>query len=244
MLSAGKQIDCVDRVVRRLNADESGCDFNVVESNKLLDHVHRLHFDQLGALETCARWRAESELQLPALDRRKDLRPEQGQEQHDQGDRHHEIGADDKPPNFQRSSKPIVVLGAQTLEERWLAHLVGLQQPRRQHRDERAGEHVRRHHREADGQGQRHEQLTADTNHEQRGNEHRQHAEHREQSRCDRFPTGIDDGAGLRHPRTEMRVDVLDLDRGFVDQYPDSQREAAERHDVDRLPCQPQRDDR
>ena len=62
MLSAGKQIDRVDRVVRRLNADEPGCDLDVVGSNKLLDHVHRLHFDQLGALETCARWRAESEL--------------------------------------------------------------------------------------------------------------------------------------------------------------------------------------
>src|SRR5829696_7856106 len=131
MLSAGKQIDRVDRVVRRLNADESGCDLNVVGSNNPLDHVHRLQFDQLGALETCARWRAESELQLPALDRRKDLRPKEGYEQHDQGERHREIGADDKPSNLQRTFEPIVVQGAQALEEQWLACLLGLQQPRR-----------------------------------------------------------------------------------------------------------------
>ena len=39
-----------------------------------------------------------------------------------------------------------------------------------------------------------------------------------------------------------LRVDVLDLDGGFVDQDADRQRQPAERHQVDRLPGQPQGD--
>ena len=38
-----------------------------------------------------------------------------------------------------------------------------------------------------------------------------------------------------------LRVDVLDLDRRLVDQNADRQRQAAQRHQVDRLPGDPQR---
>ena len=38
-----------------------------------------------------------------------------------------------------------------------------------------------------------------------------------------------------------LRVNVLDLDRRFVDQNADRQRQPAQRHQVDRLPGQPQR---
>ena len=40
-----------------------------------------------------------------------------------------------------------------------------------------------------------------------------------------------------------MRMDVLDLHGGFVDEHADGKRESAERHDVDRLARQPQADD-
>ena len=42
----------------------------------------------------------------------------------------------------------------------------------------------------------------------------------------------------------ELRVDVLDLDGRLVDQDADRQGQAAQRHQVDRLPGQPQGDDR
>ncbi len=42
----------------------------------------------------------------------------------------------------------------------------------------------------------------------------------------------------------QVRVDVLDRDRRFVDEDADGERQAAERHDVDRLAGAPQRDDR
>ena len=47
-----------------------------------------------------------------------------------------------------------------------------------------------------------------------------------------------------RRAARQVRVDVLDRDRRLVDEDADGQRQAAERHDVDRLPGAPQRDDR
>ena len=40
-------------------------------------------------------------------------------------------------------------------------------------------------------------------------------------------------------PRQHVRVDVLDLDGGFVHQHADGERQSAERHDVDGLARQP-----
>ena len=113
-----------------------------------------------------------------------------------------------------------------------------------EHRHERAREQERRDHREADRERQRHEERSRDAGHEERRHEDRDDRQHREQSRHDHFAAGVEHAARDRRAARQVRVDVLDRDRRFVDEDADGQRQAAERHDVDRLAGAPQRDDR
>ena len=57
-------------------------------------------------------------------------------------------------------------------------------------------------------------------------------------------PLASSTAARDRRAARQVRVDVLDRDRRFVDEDADRQRQAAERHDVDRLTRAPERDDR
>jgi hypothetical protein len=118
-------------------------------------------------------------------------------------------------------------------------HLVPAKQPDRQHRHERARQQVRRDHRERDRQGERREQRATDADHEQRRDEHRDDAEHREEARHHHFAHRLDDRTVRGLLAGEVRVNVLDRDRRFIDEDADPEREAAERHHVDRLSEQP-----
>ena len=106
----------------------------------------------------------------------------------------------------------------------------------------RAGEQVGRDHREADRQRQRNEELPAHADHEERRHEDGQDAEHREQARHGGAAAGFEHGARARDAGQHLGVDVLDLDRRFVHQHADRERQAAERHDVDGLAGGPQQD--
>ena len=70
--------------------------------------------------------------------------------------------------------------------------------------------------------------------------EHGQDAQHRQQARHRRLAVAAPDRQGHGIGVLHLRVDVLDLDRRLIDQDADRQRQAAERHQVDRLPGRPQ----
>ena len=116
------------------------------------------------------------------------------------------------------------------------------EQPHAQHRHERARQKIRRHHRKTHGHRQRRKQRTRCTGHEKRGRENREHAEHCEQSRHRSLQRGIVGRAGHGCAAMQMRVDVFDGHRRFVHEDAHSERESAERHEMDALPRDPQRE--
>ena len=115
-------------------------------------------------------------------------------------------------------------------------------QPRGEDRDQSAGQQVGRDHRKRDCERERHKELTAHADHEERRNEDGQNAEHGEQARHGRARAGLDDGAGAGDAGQHLRVNVLDLHGRFVHQNADGEGESAERHDVDGLTGGPQED--
>ena len=54
----------------------------------------------------------------------------------------------------------------------------------------------------------------------------------------------VEDRPDDRFAHAEIAMNVFDLDRSVVDQYADSQRQSAERHDVDRITEEPKDDQR
>ena len=217
MLTAGKQINGIDRVVRRLNPNKPCRDFDVPRPDSLLDDVHRLHFDQLGSFYTCAGRRAEAELKLLRFDVRKDLRADSRIDDDNQGDGRHEVTTHHKPAKAKYRLEPIAVPRAQLLEESSVA-VAHPEHPGGQHRHQRAGQHKRGNHREPDRERQRDEQLAADARHEERRDEHGQDAEHREEPRHDGLLARFDDSARPGHAGGEVRMNVLDFHGSFIDE--------------------------
>jgi hypothetical protein len=94
----------------------------------------------------------------------------------------------------------------------------------------------------ADRERQRHEERLGRADHEKGRDEHRQDAQHRQQPRQRGLARAVERGAGQRLAARQVRVDVFHRDRGFIDQDADGQRQAAERHQVDVLAGDPQRE--
>ena len=80
--------------------------------------------------------------------------------------------------------------------------------------------------------------------HDERGDEHREDAQERQQTRDRRFHVSLPDGSRHRRRVLHLGVDVLDLDRRLVDQDADGQGQPAQGHDVDRIARQIEDDDR
>ena len=100
---------------------------------------------------------------------------------------------------------------------------------------ERAREEVRRQHREDDRQRERREQILR-----RAGEEHDRHEDDADAQRRDERGHGdllraVEDRPLRRLALCQVAVDVLDLDRGVVDQDADRERQAAQRHHVQRL---------
>src|SRR6266550_1052023 len=70
------------------------------------------------------------------------------------------------------------------------------QHPDRQYRHKGTGKQIRPHHREADCQRQRYEQVMRSAGHEEGGNKHRQNAKHRHEPWQRRLGRGLARGAG------------------------------------------------
>ena len=152
----------------------------------LLDLLEALHGHLPGQLEVRAGRRPEPEHELPRVDLREqlgaDLHPQHPEDQaarrRDRPARPASAGGRTSPrpcgrPLRTRANSPCVLVVVPHVLEQRHAH----------DRHERAGEQVRRDHREADAQGQRHEQRPERVGHDERRDEHRQDAEQRQQPR-------------------------------------------------------------
>ena len=117
VLTAGKEVDGVDRIVRRLHPDEPRRDLDVLRTNQILDDVHRLQFNQLGALEPRAGWRTEAELNLLGFYFWKNLCADPGEQDrdHDEGRQH--IASDDEPSQAKGRFESTAIRRPQLLEE-------------------------------------------------------------------------------------------------------------------------------
>ena len=72
--AAVPEVDQVDRVTRRVHADEPKRDRDVVRADFLLDQVECLQRDFLGAFESGARQRAQPQLELAGIRLRENFR--------------------------------------------------------------------------------------------------------------------------------------------------------------------------
>jgi len=102
-------------------------------------------------------------------------------------------------------------------------------------RHQRARQQVGRGHREHDGLGHRHEQEARDAGQEEHRHEHDADADGGHEGRHADLAGAHDDGLVQRGAQVQVALDVLDRDDGLVDQHAHRQREAAQRHQVERL---------
>ena len=225
--------------------------------------VHLLvHQDrELGRfLDAGAGGEAHVQLERAGLDAGEEVLPDEDEErQGRQGERQVD-GAEQAAPGRQPFEQPAIPLAKAlepcleaTVEPREDALLPG-QVPlgaRRRHlaaqqevghgRRQRARQDEGRDHREDHGLGQRQEQVPGDAAQLEQRQPHDADAGRGHQGRHDDLVGGLDDGGPEIHlpaglpGRFEMRVDVLDHDRGVVHQDADRERQAVEGHDVDVL---------
>ena len=121
---------------------------------------------------------------------------------------------------------------------------VRLQQVLRHRRHQRARQHVGREHREHDRLGHRHEEVARDAGQEEHRHEDDADADRRDERRDRDLLRAVEDGRLERLALLQVPVDVLDRHRRVVHQDADRERQAAERHDVDRLAERAEDDDR
>ena len=105
----------------------------------------------------------------------------------------------------------------------------------RHRRDQRSREQVRGQHRVDDGEGERGEKKLRDAGEQRDRKKHDANRERADQRRSGNLIGAIEDRDQQRLAHRVIAMDVLDLDGGVIDQHPDREREAAERHDVEGL---------
>ena len=188
--------------------------------------------------------RAHPELKPPRVHLGEDLQTQASSDADDDDRGQSQIGRQDHPPPADDTSESPAVGVDRPLEQGspTCSHGQGMvaEEPGREHRHERARQQVGGDHREPDRKRQRDEQRLRRPLHEERRQEHREDAKHRQEPRDRRVQVPLTHGRGDRAGPFHLVVDVLDLDGRLVDQDADGQRQAAEGHEVDRLAREPQ----
>src|SRR5262249_50699555 len=109
VLTAGEQVNRVDRIIWGLHADEPGRDLHILRTDQVLDDVHRLHLDELGPFKPGSSWRAEAKLELPALDRGKNLGSYSGIDEGDESEGDEDVDADNDPAQAEHRQQPLAI---------------------------------------------------------------------------------------------------------------------------------------
>ena len=210
-------VNQVDGIGLRVDADEADGDGDVVGAGLALDEVKEAQGDGFGGLELGAGRGAEAELELAGVHLWENLGAEARDDQDKRGGGEGEVNEEHEPAGGEERGEQLRVgararrgsrrgEGADFFGRRggpppYLGGCVPAQQPHAQHRHERAGQHEARDHRETHGQRERREERLGRALHEERGDEHRQHTEHREETRAGGLDRGVEDGAAHRRRR-------------------------------------------
>ena len=185
------------------------------------------------------------------IDRGKEVPPEIRHQQERNPDQAEESDHENRPSRH-RQRQQVVVAAAQALEARLESPLepdqrvarrrrplafgmvdVRLQQVFGHRRHQGARQQERPDHREDHGQRHRHEQKARHALQEEHRHEHDADAQQRDEGRRHDLVGAVQDRGLDVLALLQMPVDVLDRDRGVVDENADRQRQAAERHDVE-----------
>ncbi len=110
---------------------------------------------------------------------------------------------------------------------------LGAHQVHDERRNEGSREEIGRQQSKDDGFGQRDEEITGHTRQEKHRDEHDADAQGRHECRDRNLLRSIQNALVEILPSTELPLDVLDGDRGIVDENANRQRQAAQGHDVD-----------
>ena len=250
------EIDARDR-----HADVVGQGLDLIRRNDLANRL--LHLGELigGLLDPGADLGADMHQDLSGIDRGKEVAAEIRHQRERQRDHAQEAG-DEHPamPHRQRQQIAIAVAepGEHAFERLLKAHQriarrlpareavvmdVRLQQILGHRRHQRARQQERPGHREHHRFGHRHEQIARDALQEEHRHEHDADAQQRDEGRRHDLVGTVEDRWLDLLALLQMPIDVFDRHRGVVDQDADREREAAERHDVQRLADRRQADD-
>ena len=103
-------------------------------------------------------------------------------------------------------------------------------------RHERAREQIRREHGKHDRLGQRNEQIAGYAAEQKHGHEHDANGEGRDKCRNGNLLGAVEDGVLDLLTHGEIAVDVLNFNRGVIDQNADRERQSPQGHNVDGFP--------
>ena len=242
--SAGEEVDQVHGVAGGYDADEIAGDLDVLRADLAVDDVEGAQHLALGLFDARAGGGAQADAQNGRFDIGEDFGADARQEDYEQGGGSGEIEEYERPAEMQDGGEVAIVEPAQEAEEAFalFAAMAFFHQPRGEDGHQAAGEQVGRDHGERYGERERHEELAADADHEERRYEDGQNAEHGEQARHGGAAARFDDGAGSRDAGQHLGVNVFDFDGGLVHQDADGEGQSAERHDVDGLAGGPEED--
>ena len=131
-----------------------------------------------------------------------------------------------------------------TSATKWMVRELGRQEVVDHSRHDRPREEIRSKHRKRHGQGERREEVLRRAVEKQHGDEHDRDRERGDECRARDLHRPVENRRAERLAEADVAVDVFDFDRGVVDEDAHRQRQAAERHHVQRVAEQVEHRDR
>ncbi len=242
-------------VVRLREPDVVADAVELVRRHDLADRLLDVVDEPLGLLDTRAGRRAEMEPHHAGVDRREEVAADDEQ-QEPRREHHRRDDGEKEPASHHDASERAPIRLAHPFETRIEAaretreravagvHLrIFRQQVVCHRRHERPRQQVREQHRVHDRERERQEEVLGDAAEEHDRREDDADGERADERRHRDLLRAREDRLDERPAGGVVSVDVLDLDGRVVDEHPDGEREATQRHDVDRLSREREADD-
>ena len=231
-------VNQIHRIVRRMHPHQPHArrDRRLLPDDRQSPQRHLLR-----CLQPRRRRRPQPQLNLPRIDRRKNLRPQKRQHHPHRKNHPPQIHRHQHMPHrHTRQKHPPQPRPTLHLRSPVIAPLPV--PPNAQNRHQRARQQIRRHHRKPHRQGQRQKQRPRRPRHEEARHKHRQNAQHTQRPRPDRLLRRIQNHPPQTMPPTRLpaAMNVLDLHRRLIHQDPHRQRQTPQRHQIDRIPRHPE----
>src|SRR5712692_1332383 len=248
---AGVAVGEVDAAVRQADIVQNGGE--LVLRNGFANDSVNLVGEARGFLNAQAGARAHVHAKLSGVDLRKEIAAENSDEQNRQnakcqeacGEEHWRMQGDTQgspvafPEFFKTPLKPLLIAAEKPhlFSDVLLAviFVFRAEQIHGQGRHDGARPHVGSQHGEAHGFSQRHEQELSHAGKKKHGNEDDANAERRNKSGHGDLLRAVEDGLDGFLAHGQVAVDVFDFNGGVIDEDADSEREPAQRHDINGL---------